>query len=154
MRSRIASAWPPAPTVPSRKRPPSRGSSWASTSARRTGSCSLPSVPSLSPPPTGVPRSDPEVREVVCDLALDVREVAPPASRLPDLEVVGVANDDGFVLESGVLAEVRRDGETPLGVRVRFMCSCKDEVPEARCLRIGARALGDIGVESHPLGLG
>ena len=38
VRSRMASAWPPAPTVPSRKRPPSRGSSWASTSARRTGS--------------------------------------------------------------------------------------------------------------------
>src|SRR4051812_15774579 len=101
----MASAWPPAPTVPSRKRPASRGSSSASTSARRTGSCAL-------------PPSDPEVLEVIADGALDVREVGAPASGLPDFEVVGVADDDGLVREPRVLAEMGRDREPSLRIGV------------------------------------
>src|SRR5712692_4949890 len=149
VRSRIASACPPAPTVPSRKRPPSRGSSWASTSARRTGSCSLPSRCTSRAPASS--RSDPEVREISGDLALDPREVGPPASRLPDLEVVGVPDDDGFGLETGEFAEVGREREPPLGVRVRFMRAREQEVAEARRGGIGARPPADVRVEDFPL---
>ena len=51
-----------------------------------------------------------------------------------------------------VLAEVRRDDDAPLPVRIRFMGTGQDEVPEARHRRIGARALADLRVQGIPLG--
>src|SRR5436853_4633206 len=112
------------------KRPPSRGSSWASTSARRTGSCALSSL-------------DPEVLEVVGDAGLDGCEVGAPASGLPDLEVVGVPDDDRFVAEARVFAEVRRDREPPLRVGVTLVSSGEQEMAETRRGGIRPRALCD-----------
>src|SRR5438270_4275275 len=65
--------------------------------------------------------------------------------------MVGVPDDDGFVPEGGVLAEVRRDDDAPLPVRVRFMGAGQDEVAEARHSGVGAWSLGDLGVEVVPL---
>src|SRR5207249_4685304 len=66
------------------------------------------------------------------------------------------ADSDRAIEKAATFAgmEVRGDGEAPLRVRIRFMCSCKDEVPEARRLGIGARALRDVGVEGDPFGFG
>ena len=90
--SRMAAACPPPPTVPSRYRPPSWTASWASASATRTGSWAF-SISSLNP----------EVPEIGLDLGLDVGKLGAPASRLPDLEVVEVSDDDGFAFERRVL---------------------------------------------------
>src|SRR5207244_13255939 len=70
---------------------------------------------------------------------------------VPDLEVVGVADDDGFVLEMGVVAEVRRERDPSLRVRVTLVGSGEQEVAEARRGGIRARALRDVGVEGRPL---
>src|SRR5438093_1937289 len=92
-----------------------------------------------------------EVPEIVLDAALDSGELGAPAPRLPDLEVIRVPDDDGFVSESRVLAEVRRDDDPALAVRVRFMGARQDEMAETRYGWVRARALGDLRVEVGPL---
>src|SRR5207245_7513331 len=74
-----------------------------------------------------------------------------PSPRLPDFEVIGVPDGEGFVSESRVRPEGRRDDDPTLAVRVRFMGARQDEMAEARHGGVRARAPGDLRVEVGPL---
>src|SRR5206468_3157422 len=130
--------------------PASWGSSWASTSARRTGSCASRGALPSGPRTIGFPL-DPEVPEVALDIGLDSGEAGAPASGLPDLEVVRVADDDGLSRKRRVLAEMRRDRDSPLAIRVGGVGASQHEVPKPGHRRVGPRALCDFGVQALPL---
>src|SRR3989454_793619 len=129
--------------------PPSGTASWTRASSKRTGTCrGASSFVARAELRTSL---DPEVPEVALDLALDAGELAAPASGLPDLEVVGVPDDDSFSRERRVLAKVGRDDDAPLGVRVRLMRARQQEVAEPRDRGLGAWPLADLDVERGPL---
>src|SRR5262245_26389522 len=104
------------------------------TSSRRTGSCAL----------------DPEVGETIADPRSDLSDAASPLGRLPDLEMAGDADDDRFALEPRVFAEMRRDDDPPLPVRLRVMRARHQEVGELEPQRIRARPFADVDVDRLP----
>src|SRR5207245_1640574 len=82
LRSRIASAWPPRPTVPSTQNPPGLTASSSRVSASKTGLCSSPT-------------SDPEPRKGVAVLVGEglLLEALQEALLVPHLEMVLHAQD-------------------------------------------------------------
>src|SRR2546422_767460 len=130
-------------------KPRSSSASWTRASSRRTGTCrGASSFVACAERRTPL---DPEVPEVALDFALDAGELAAPASGLPDLEVIGVSDDDRFSGERRVLAEVGRDDDAALRIRVRLMRARQHEVAEPRDRGLGAGPLADLHVERGPL---
>src|SRR5207244_7890439 len=87
-------------------------------------------------PPNSVPL-DPEVPEVSLDVGLDAGELAAPARRLPDLEVIGVSDEGRIRPEGGDATEVGRDRDGSLRIAVSLVRCGTDDMPENREGTIG-----------------
>src|SRR5262249_4034971 len=101
--SRIRSACPPIPIVPSTTHPPRRGRKRNATSSIRTGRCACPSRSATLDTLRRQPRA--ELVEPAARITLEVG----PALRIPHFEHLLHADDQHVLRESRALAIVRRD---------------------------------------------